>query len=153
MRWRRSGRFCLHSGGESVTSCSVTGRNTKKALARLSPLEHAAMQILWREGRATADGVRLALAPERELKDATVRTVLRRLEEKGYARHVEEGRAYVYSPAVKQESVAARALRQILDTFFGGNVEEMVVGMVENEVIDRAELKRLAARLERGKGS
>lgn len=143
----------MHTRSFCVTSRSVTERNIQKTLARLSPLEHAAMEVLWRKRRATAESVRLALEPKRMLKDATVRTVLRRLEEKGYVRHLEEGRAYVYSPAVRQESVAARALRQILDTFFGGNVEEMVVGMVENEVIDRGELKRLAARLEREKRS
>jgi predicted transcriptional regulator len=107
------------------------------------------MEILWREGKATADRIRLSLEPRRQLKDATVRTILRRLEEKGYARHDEEGRAFVYSPRVGQENVAARALRQIIDTFFGGDVEQMVVGMVESEVIDREELKRLAARLEK----
>lgn len=127
----------------------MTGRNTKKPLPRLSALEHEAMEILWREGKATADQVRLALEPKRQLKDPTVRTILRRLEEKGYAKHDEEGRAFVYSPSVGQENVAARALRQIIDTFFGGKVEQMVVGMVENEVIDREELKRLAARLEK----
>jgi len=107
------------------------------------------MEILWREGKATADQVRQALEPGRALKDPTVRTILRRLEDKGYAGHVEDGRAFLYSPAVEQESVAARALRQIIDTFFGGKVEEMVVGMVAHEVIDREELKRLAARLEK----
>jgi predicted transcriptional regulator len=107
------------------------------------------MDILWREGQATADQVRLALEPSRPLKDATIRTVLRRLEEKGYARHSDEGRAFVYSPAVRSENVAVRALRQIVDNFFGGKVEDMVVGMVEHEVIDRAELKRLAAKLEK----
>jgi predicted transcriptional regulator len=107
------------------------------------------MEILWREGKATADQVRLALEPKRQLKDATVRTILRRLEEKGYSGHSEEGRAFVYAPKVGQENVAARALRQIIDTFFGGDAEQMVVGMVENEVLDREELKRLAARLEK----
>lgn len=50
------------------------------------------MDYLWSQGRATADEIRLALLASHPLKDATIRTLLRRLEEKGYASHVVEGR-------------------------------------------------------------
>lgn len=105
------------------------------------------MKLLWAHGPATADSVRERLLPGRDLKDSTVRTILRRLEEKGYADHTVEGRTYVYRGLQAPQSVAARAVRQIIDRFCGGSVERLLVGMVEDEVVDARELETLARRL------
>jgi predicted transcriptional regulator len=113
----------------------------------LSELEHQIMEILWAIGPANSDQIRLALAGKRPLKDSTVRTILRRLQEKGYVKHQVQGRAYIYSGAEKPRNVAARAVRQIIDRFCGGSVEQLLVGMVEDEVLDRKELQHLAQKL------
>src|ERR1700678_2991362 len=113
----------------------------------LSDLEHQLMEILWKSGPATADQIREALAPRHALKDSTIRTVLRRLQEKGYVKHKIEGKAFVYSGVEKPRNVAVRAVRQILDKFCDGSLEQLLVGLVENEVVDRAELQQLARRL------
>lgn len=115
----------------------------------LSPLEHQLMEILWSRGTGTADQIREALAPKHALKDSTIRTVLKRLHEKGYVTYKLEGKAYVYSGVEKPRNVAIRAVRQILDRFCNGSIEQLLVGMVENEVVDRAELQQLAKRLGR----
>jgi len=128
----------------------VTTRNTPNPPSKdPSHLENLLLDILWRQGPATAETIREALPENKPLADSTVRTLLRRLEDKGYVSHVEEGRAYLYSAAEKPRSVAVRALRQLLDRFCGGSVEELVTGMVEHEVIAPAELKELARKLER----
>jgi predicted transcriptional regulator len=72
-----------------------------------------------------------------------VRTILRRLEQKGYLQHGEQGRAYVYRAAEPARSLAARAVRQIIDRFCKGSVEELVSGMVEARVLSKGELDRL----------
>lgn len=113
----------------------------------LSNLEHQLMEILWRDGPGTAEQIRAALAPRRVLKDSTIRTVLRRLQEKGYVHHKIEGKAFVYSGVEKPSNVAVRAVRQILDRFCDGSLEQLLVGLVENEVVDRAELQQLARKL------
>ena len=113
----------------------------------LSELEHQLMEILWSIGSGTAEQIRQALEPKHQLTDSTVRTVLRRLGEKGYVTHRIEGKAYVYSGVEKPRSVAARAVRQILDRFCDGSLEQLLVGLVENEVVDREELRQLARRL------
>jgi BlaI family penicillinase repressor len=105
------------------------------------------MEILWKTGPGTAEQIRAALAPQRFLKDSTVRTVLRRLEEKGYVSHRVEGKAFVYGGVEKPRNIAVRAVRQILDRFCEGSLEQLLVGLVENEVVDRAELQKLARRL------
>jgi BlaI family transcriptional regulator, penicillinase repressor len=113
----------------------------------LSNLEHQLMEILWKDGPGTADQIREALAPRHVLKDSTIRTVLRRLQEKGYVNHKIEGKAFVYNGVEKPRNVAVRAVRQILDRFCDGSLEQLLVGLVENEVVDRAELQQLARKL------
>lgn len=116
----------------------------------LSNLEHQLMAILWDAGPSTAEQIREALAPDHALKESTVRTILTRLEDKRYIRHKVAGRAFVYSVVEKPGSVAVRAVRQILDRFCGGSIEQLLVGLVENEVVDRAELEELARKVARG---
>lgn len=79
----------------------------------------------------------------RDLKETTVRTMLRRLEQKGYLRHESEGRAYLYRATEPSRSLAARAVRQIIDRFCQGSVEELVSGMVESKSLSKDELGRL----------
>ena len=62
---------------------------------------------------------------------------------KGYLTHEEEGRAYVYRAAQPARSVAAHAVRQIIDRFCRGSVEELVSGMVDAKVLSKSEMKRL----------
>jgi len=122
-------------------------RNTASShdLADLGELERDVLLIIWRRGLATADQVREAL--ERPLKDSTVRTVLRRLEEKGYLTHSLDDRTFVYRPAESRQHVAGRAVKRIVDWFCEGSVETLLVGMVDSNVLDRAELRRLADRI------
>ncbi|KAA6458207.1 BlaI/MecI/CopY family transcriptional regulator [Acidobacteria bacterium AB60] len=109
----------------------------------LGELERSALHVVWRLGRVTADQVREEL--DRPLKDSTVRTVLRRLEEKGYVAHSLEDRAFLYRPAQSRQSVAGRAAKRIADWFCEGSVEALLVGMVDSRVLDSDELQRIAA--------
>jgi BlaI family transcriptional regulator, penicillinase repressor len=119
----------------------------------LGEQEQLVMDHIWGYGPATAEQCREALLPEHVMKDSTVRTVLRRLEEKGFLTHKVDGRTYVYRALQARRNIAARAVSHIVNRFCGGSVEQLLVGMVENEVIDRAELQRLAQKIaEKKKG-
>lgn len=122
-------------------------RNTvpKHDPAELGELEREILTVVWRLSTATADKVREEL--NKPLKDSTVRTVLRRLEEKGYLAHTVEERTFVYRPAESRQRVAGRAVKRIVDWFCDGSVEALLVGMVDSKVLDRAELSRLAERI------
>lgn len=113
--------------------------------AELGELERAILSIVWRLGSGSAEQVREEL--EKPLKDSTVRTVLRRLEEKGYLAHSLDNRTFLYRPAESRQRVAGRAVKRIVDWFCEGSVEALLVGMVDSKVLDRAELQRLAARI------
>jgi BlaI family penicillinase repressor len=117
--------------------------------AELGELELSMMQLIWQHAikndAISAEQVREELG--RPLKDSTVRTVLRRLEEKGYLTHTVEGRTYLYRPAEARQKVAGRAVKRIIDWFCDGSVEALLVGMVDSEVLDQKELTRLAERI------
>jgi BlaI family transcriptional regulator, penicillinase repressor len=111
----------------------------------LGELERDILTIIWRLGKVTAEQAREEL--DRPLKDSTIRTVLRRLEEKGYLAHDTENRTFIYRPAESRQKVAGRAVKRIVDWFCDGSVEALLVGMVDSKVLDRAELQRLAERI------
>lgn len=124
-----------------MTSNSASGHDP----AELGDLERDILGIVWRLGEATAEKVREEV--ERPLKDSTIRTVLRRLEEKGYLAHSVDSRTFIYRPAESPQKVAARAVQRIVDWFCQGSVEELLVGLLDSKVVSRAELERLAKKV------
>lgn len=108
---------------------------------------------MWSHDHLTADALRELLAQHwaRRLKDPTVRTVLRRLEEKGYVAHTVDGRTFVYHATELRRRVAARAVKHVVDWFCDGSLDEALVGMVEGAMLDRRQLQRLAERIEKTK--
>jgi len=109
------------------------------------------MAVVWERGSVTTEDVRAALAERHPMKESTARTILSRLEEKRYVQHRVEGRSNIYSGLEESQNVAASAVRQIIDRFCGGSVERLLVGMVNNDVVDQKELQRLAQRIARRK--
>jgi BlaI family penicillinase repressor len=101
------------------------------------------MRAVWDAEPCTVEAVHLAISRSRRLKETSTRTLLRRLEHKGYLKHEEKGRAYVYRAVEPSRNLAARAVRQIIDRFCAGSVEELVSGMVEAKVLSKGEMDRL----------
>jgi BlaI family penicillinase repressor len=118
-------------------------------LPDLGDLEREVMQLVWKHAPVTAEAVRERL--ERPLKESTVRTVLRRLEEKGYVTHTVEGRTYVYQAAAPRGRVAAKAVQRIVDWFCNGSIEEVLVGMVDASMLDQRQLRLLADKVAKAK--
>lgn len=105
------------------------------------------MRYLWSTGPVSSEQVREGLAGEHPMKEATVRTVLRRLEEKGYVAHEVQGRTFIYRGLERPEHVAVQAIRQLLDRFCGGSMEQLLVGMVDQKMISPQELNALAKKI------
>ena len=113
----------------------------------LTPLEQLIMNYVWAHPNSTAEACREGVADQRPLKDSTIRTILRNLEEKGYVAHTVQGRTFVYRAVDTPRNVAVEAARQLIDRFCGGSVEELLVGLVDNRVLKPTELKRLAEKI------
>jgi predicted transcriptional regulator len=117
------------------------------ALPPLGDLEHEIVNILWTGGEMTAAEVRNRVA--RDLKDATIRTVLRRLEEKGYVTHTVDAGTFIYRPKETSDSAAADALKGILDRFCGGSIERALQALVDAAFVEPRQLVAISGRLKR----
>ena len=118
-------------------------------MSDLGELEHEVMQLVWSGGEVTAEDIREKL--DRKPKESTVRTVLRRLEDKGYLSHTMAGRTFVFSALVSRQDVAARAVKHIVDWFCNGSLEEVLVGMADARMLDARTLQLLAQRIDKAK--
>ncbi len=115
----------------------------------LGDLEREVLELVWKLGDATADQIRQLL--KRPLKESTVRTVLSRLEQKGFVGHEVEQRTFIYRAAVPRAAVASRAVQRIADWFCNGSVDDVLMGMVEAKVIDQRDLQRLLTKIDKRK--
>ncbi|MEA2337878.1 MAG: hypothetical protein QOE82_1885 [Thermoanaerobaculia bacterium] len=113
----------------------------------LSELETKVINVLWRRGPSTVDDVARALPGRKKLKDSTVRTILSRMEKKGFVAHDTEARANVYRAVLEPQKVAMSGVRDILDRFLGGSVEALLVGIVNDEMVDGHELDALVKKV------
>lgn len=112
-----------------------------------TPLEQIVMDYVWAHPDCTAEMCREGLAGHRTLKDSTIRTILRNLEEKGYVTHNVDGRTFVYRAADTKRNIGVEAAQQLIDKFCGGSVEELLVGLVDNQVLEPKQLRRLAEKI------
>ncbi len=104
------------------------------------------MTVLWSLESATVTEVRERLKDK--LAYTTVLTVLRTLEEKGYVRHEEEGRAHRYHPLVNRSVAGTSVLKRMLETVFGGSPEMLLTNLVNDQKLSRNEIRKLRALLD-----
>ena len=119
---------------------------TQKKLPALSPSETEILRLVWQLDKATVQDVCDKLPAKRKIAYATVQTLLRRLEKKGYLEHYLQGRAHVFIPAVKREHVVKRSVGDFLDRLFGGDPVPLMQYLAKHGKIssdDIEELKRL----------
>jgi predicted transcriptional regulator len=117
----------------------------------LSRRERQIMDLLFQRGRATAAEVREAM-PDPPSYSA-VRAMLRILEDKGHARHEQDGPRYVYLPRLARDRAKRSALRHLVHTFFDGSKEQLVAALLDDRStrLSPAELDRLAGLIARAR--
>jgi predicted transcriptional regulator len=113
----------------------------------LGDLEHELLTILWTHGEMTAYAVRNHVS--RQLKDATIRTVLRRLEDKGYVVHSVVSGTFIYRASDSAEAAAANAVQGIVDGYCGGSLERLLRGLVDEGFVDATRLETLIGKIKR----
>jgi BlaI family transcriptional regulator, penicillinase repressor len=108
----------------------------------LTPLELEIMKVLWETGPATVQTVQSKLGP-RELAYTTVQTMLNVLHRKGRVKRQLKERAYIYRPALSRETAAGQAVREMLDRFFGGSADSLVLNLVETRQLTPEKLAEI----------
>jgi predicted transcriptional regulator len=116
---------------------------TKKNLPALSPSETEILRLVWQLGRATVQEVCDKLPAKRKIAYATVQTLLRRLEGKGYLKHDVRGKAHVFLASVKREHVVKRSVGDFLDRLFGGDAIPLVQYLAEHGKLTTDDIERL----------
>ena len=116
---------------------------TRSRLPSLSASETEILRLLWELHEATVQQVCDKLPAKRKIGYATVQTLLRRLEHKGYIRHRVQGKAHVFSPAVEQDHVIKRSVSDFLERLFGGDPIPLVQHLAEHGKLDAEDLERL----------
>src|SRR5215469_5312134 len=125
------------------TTCTMTKPTNAVMRPPLAELENEVMQVVWKIEPCSVEAVHAIVSRKHNLKETSVRSILRRLEQKSYLTHESDGTAYLYRSTETSRSLAARAVRQLIDRFCQGSVEELVTGMVDANVLSKEELKRL----------
>ncbi len=118
----------------------------KKDLTPLTDAQREIMEVIWKQGEVTVSEVRDSL--KRKLARNTVQTMMVRLEEKGWLKHREQGRAFIYSANVPRTVSLGAKVTQLVDRFFGGSPEEMVTALIEYRGLSKAEAERIRAMIE-----
>lgn len=114
-----------------------------KSQPSLSPAETEILQIVWKLSQAAVQQVLDELPKERAITYATVQTLLRRLEKKGYIAHTVEGKAHIFRAVVQKDKVLKSAVTGFLDRLFGGDALPLVQYLAENKHLTAADIDRL----------
>jgi BlaI family penicillinase repressor len=118
---------------------------------QISEAESWVMEVLWQKHPLAAEDVVAALSRTRQWQEATVKTLLNRLLNKGAIEAAKEGRRYLYAPVLKREDWVQGQSEGLLQRLFDGRVAPLVAHFSEHGRLsakDLAELKRLIAELD-----
>ncbi|UAK23350.1 BlaI/MecI/CopY family transcriptional regulator [Sphingomonas nostoxanthinifaciens] len=114
---------------------------------RISDGEHVVMEVLWADAPLTAADVAGRIDPARGWSDRTVKTMLGRLLAKGALSHEEDGRRYLYRPAVARADYVESESRRLVDRLFGGRAAPLVAHLAERQALSEKDISELEALL------
>jgi BlaI family penicillinase repressor len=122
----------------------------KKPEPPLTPLELEIMSVLWETGPANVQTVQANLK-SRDLAYTTVQTMLNILQRKGRVKRQLKERAYIYRPVLSREKAVKQAVGEMIDRFFGGSADSLVLNLVETRQLTPEKLARIQLLLEQSK--
>ena len=114
---------------------------------RISGAEYEIMEVLWSDSPLTAAEVAQRAPAEKAWNIRTVKTLLARLLAKGALAHEEEGRRYLYRPAVARADYVAEESSRLIDRMFGGKVTPLVAQLAERDKLSEADIAEIEALL------
>jgi BlaI family penicillinase repressor len=119
-------------------------RKTEKLTRREREIMNAIFAL---SNRASAEDIRGRLASPPSY--SSVRVMLARLEKKGLVKHQEDGLRYIYSATISPSVAKKNAMQQLLHTFFGGSIKQMMTALVREESWEEGDLEELRSEIER----
>lgn len=117
----------------------------------VSDAELVVLESLWEENPRTSDEIIQAVSDRRDWKPSTVKTLIRRLHDKGALTRSRHGRGYRYAPAIARDAYALEESRSLIDRLFGGRISPLVAQWASREGLsaeEAASLRRLLRKLD-----
>lgn len=111
----------------------------------LTEAELRLMKLLWARGESAVSDLVAAIPEGEALAYTSVLTTIRILEQKGYVKHRQEGRAFLYSPCVAEREASQSEIRHTMQRFFGNSRERLLLSVLGDDDIGAEELNRLKA--------
>jgi len=121
----------------------------RKSLDDLGALQKAIMETVWELGEATVQQVLARIGRDRALAYTTVLSAMQKLEKRGWLRHREEGRAYIYLPTRSREEESKSSLRKFIATVFGGDPLVLFQHLLDDEELSTKDLAALKKMIEK----
>jgi BlaI family transcriptional regulator, penicillinase repressor len=125
----------------------------RRELPELTPAQGEIMEIVWDHEEISASEVRRILRRTREVARNTVRTLLERIEEKGWIKHREEGRTFLYSAAQPRQVTVGQKVHALIETFCAGSPEALVTALLDYRGLSADELQRIRQMLSRARSA
>jgi predicted transcriptional regulator len=122
-------------------------------LPELTPAQQEIMEVIWDRGEVSASEVRRVLAQSRSVARNTVRTLLERMEEKGWIQHREEGRTFLYAATQPRRATIGQKVREVVETVCGGSAEALVSALLDYRGLNADELDRIRQMLAQARAS
>ncbi len=122
-------------------------------LPELTPAQGELMEIIWERGEVSASDVRRVLSRTRAVARNTVRTLLERMEEKGWITHRRDGRTFLYSAAQPRQTTIGRKVQEVVETVCGGSAEALVTALLDYRGLSSGELDRIRQLLARARAT
>ncbi len=119
----------------------------KKSIT-LTEAELRLMKILWQRGESAVGDLVAAMPKDGALAYNSVLTTVRILEQKGYVKHRQDGRAFVYCALVAEQDASRSEVRHVLSRFFGNSRERLLLSLLGDDDLTPQELERLKAAIQ-----
>ena len=117
----------------------------------LSRAEREIMELIWDKTEAGVLEIIEALNKQRPVARNTVRTLMERMEEKGWLTHRVEGRSFVYAATVAREESLGQRVLDMVDKACGGNPEKLMMALLQYRGLSDEESKRIRTMLDEAK--
>lgn len=111
----------------------------------LTEAELRLMRLLWQRGESSVSDLVAAMPADAPLAYTSVLTTIRILETKGYVRHRQEGRAFLYTPHIAEQDASRNEIRNVMGRFFGDSRERLLLALLGEEDVSARELEQLKA--------
>jgi BlaI family transcriptional regulator, penicillinase repressor len=122
-------------------------------MPELTPAQREIMEIIWERGELSASEVRRILSQTRPVARNTVRTLIERMEEKGWITHRADGRTFLYSAAQQRNVRIGQKVREVIETVCGGSPEALVTALLDYRGLSPTELERIRQMLSKARAT